>query len=208
MNSAALQSGAGAPGPAAPEAKAKAKAKAKASGARQRVHLDLDDVVTAARKRAKEAKTVLKYKQHEARLAERKKMRLVAKASKLPSDDLLRIGLYKRVSLVNTALRSDLSGTMATLMDNLGTEELEATLRTELAKRKAVEDGAVLDPVLAAVAVPGLPAASAPSMAPPASVTRALEPDEERAEAGEEQEAKEDDETGPEDDDEITDTTR
>ena len=109
MNSAALQSGAGAPGPAAPEAKAKAKAKAKASGARQRVHLDLDDVVTAARKRAKEAKTVLKYKQHEARLAERKKMRLVAKASKLPSDDLLRIGLYKRVSLVNTALRSDLS---------------------------------------------------------------------------------------------------
>ena len=64
-------------------------------------------------------------------------MRLTAKASKLASDDLHRIALYKRIGLVNSARKSDVEGTLTQVLQSLDDPRLEELLLQEMNTRKA-----------------------------------------------------------------------
>ena len=100
-----------------------------------RSHIDLDDDVEDAKQAAKEAKKQLRKKVTDAKLARKKKMRLVTKASKLPSDDLYRIALYKRVNLMNAMVSKDMAGAVTTMLGQVDTDILENLLKEQLAKR-------------------------------------------------------------------------
>ena len=129
---------AGTKGKAKAAVAAKAKAKAAAGpGVRRRSRIDLDEDVDAARAVAKQAKKVLRSNLVEAKAAEKKKMRLTAKASKLASDDLHRIALYKRIGLVNSARKSDVEGTLTQVLQSLDDPRLEELLLQEMNTRKA-----------------------------------------------------------------------
>ena len=116
------------------EAKGKAAPKAKQL-ARLRSRIDLDDDVEDAKQAAKEAKKQLRKKVTDAKLARKKKMRLVTKASKLPSDDLYRIALYKRVNLMNAMVSKDMAGAVTTMLGQVDTDMLEKLLKEQLEKR-------------------------------------------------------------------------
>ena len=121
-----------------PQAKPKAQPKAKALS-RLRSRIDLDDDVEAAKAAAREAKKALRKKVTDAKLARKKKMRLVSKASKLPSDDLYRIALYKRVNLMNAMVSKDMAGAVGSMLEKVDHSMLETLLRDTLAKRAVAE---------------------------------------------------------------------
>ena len=118
-------------------AKAKPAPRAAANPGKRRSRIDFDEEVDAARKVAKEAKKVLKSKIAQAKMAERKKIRIVAKASKLPSDDLLRIALYKRINIVKTAMSADVQGSLQAVMNNMDISQLQHFLTSEIERRQA-----------------------------------------------------------------------
>ena len=143
--------------PAAPKAKAKGKAKAKPLPAaqllaRQRSRIDLDDDVDDAKRLAKVAKDALRRKLATARAARRKKMRLVAKAAKLPSEDLYRIAVYKRVNLMNTMVSKDLRSSLGAAFSESDIPSMEALLKETLERKASASSGAGAASAPAAVA--------------------------------------------------------
>ena len=124
---------------ARPLAKGKAAPKVAAVPGKRRSRIDLDEDVDAARKIAKEAKKVLKSKIAQAKVAERKKVRIVAKAAKLPSDDLLRIALYKRINIVKTAMSADVEGSLHAVMNGMDISQLQQFVNAEIQKRMDLE---------------------------------------------------------------------
>ena len=124
-----------------PQAKPKAQPKAK-SLSRLRSRIDLDDDVETAKAAAKEAKRALRKKVTDAKLARKKKMRQVSKASKLSSDDLYRIALYKRGNLMNAMVSKDMAGAVGSMLEKVDQSTLETMLRDILAKRADAEDPA------------------------------------------------------------------
>ena len=152
-------------GKAQPQAKPKAQPKAKAL-TRLRSRIDLDDDVETAKAAAKEAKKLLRKKVTDAKLARKKKMRLVTKASKLPSDDLYRIALYKRVNLMNAMVSKDMAGAVTSMLSQVDQSVLEDMLKDTLAKRAETEGQATAghsaaSGVIRAGCVEGEPAAEA-----------------------------------------------
>ena len=159
-------------GSAEPKAQAKGKAAPKAKQlARVRSRIDLDDDVEHAKLAAKEAKKQLRKKVTDAKLARKKKMRLVTKASKLPSDDLYRIALYKRVNIMNAMMQKDTHGAIDTMLSEVDSVTLESLITQHIDKRKQKEaaERALSEaaPVLAIAAAGG--EGSSPSQAAPAA---------------------------------------
>ena len=122
-----------------PLAKGKAAPRAAAVPGKRRSRIDLDEDVDAARKVAKEAKKVLRSKIAQAKMAERKKIRIVAKAAKLPTDDLLRIALHKRINIVKTAMSADVQGSLQAVMDKMDVSQLQQLVNQEIEKRTNAE---------------------------------------------------------------------
>ena len=151
-----------------PVAKPKAKPKAKAKGGPvvRRVKLDLDEGVSAARKHVEQAKKALRKTAVEQKMQERKKMRLVAKAQKLPMDDLYRIVLYKRVNLMNAMMSSDMEGAVQGVLGQLSDEELETVVLNLKEKRDAANASKEV--------ASALPAGEEPGAAPPGVSAAAL----------------------------------
>ena len=126
-----------------PLAKAKAAPRAAAVPGKRRSRIDLDEDVDAARKVAKEAKKVLRSKIAQAKMAERKKIRIVAKAAKLPTDDLLRIALHKRINIVKTAMNADVQGSLQAVMDKMDVSQLQELVNKEIEKRTSADADAI-----------------------------------------------------------------
>ena len=78
---------------AAPQAKAAAKRRAKPG------HIDLDDRIEAAKRKAAEALAHVRIAKNEMRNEKRRRARLVKKAAGLPNEDLLKIAAFKRAGL-------------------------------------------------------------------------------------------------------------
>ena len=119
-------------------AKGKVESKAKQL-TRMRSRIDLDDDVEQAKQEAKDAKKQLRKKMTDAKLARKRKMRLVTKASKLPSEDLYRIALYKRVNLMNAMVSKDMAGAVTSMLGQVDQDVLETLLKEQLEKRGKVQ---------------------------------------------------------------------
>ena len=110
-----------------PKAKGK-KGKGGPRGPRPRLDFDLEiDAISA---RAKDAKKVLQAHMAEKRNAARRKSRLVKKASKLPTDDLYRIAVLKRVGQLDLLLGSATAQIKAPVMSEEQKETVVKRLRT------------------------------------------------------------------------------
>ena len=136
-----------------------------------RPKLDFDDELAKIAQHAKDAKKVLQKHMVEKRNAARRKSRLVKKASKLPTDDLYRIAVLKRVGQLDLFFGEN-------VVNNLKPEEM-----TDEQKKKALER---LQQLLGGTS-PGVPLGAPPTKTPqlPAPSVPALEGEESQVEAAE-----------------------
>ena len=160
---------------AQPKGKAQPKAK---QLTRMRSRIDLDDDVEEAKRAAKDAKKQLRQKVTDAKLARKRKMRLVTKAAKLPADDLYRIALYKRVNLMNATVSKDMAGAVTSMLSEVDGDVLETMLKETLEKRAKVQEvvqseGVAASPVAIAAGSAGV--VEAPQQSGEAAVEQATE---------------------------------
>ena len=136
--------------PASAKAKAKAtvqpKAKAKGSplGPRKRGRLDLDDNVDQARAVAAAAKKALRATLVRQKNEQRKAQRPRGKAAKLPPDDLLRIAIYKRINVVNSALADNVERATLETLEGVDDERFQRIVEKEQGRRASFSKKAPL----------------------------------------------------------------
>ena len=178
----------------APVAKAKAKPMGKPLSRKRPRIPDIDQAIEMTAAVVEQAKKGLRAAAVQRKNAQRRRSRLVAKAAKLPADDLYKIAVYKRTNFLAHILENNqdtLKANLASLVDDTDPQSVQQLLKhlADVAgapKRQSKAQGQVEDMSAALVPVPGSSASAAsaglPVVAPLAAPERLEDGSEEFAE--------------------------